>query len=120
MAYPQNGRTPVQDRYWILGTNSLVSPTDIAQGGYYWLENGVNRGGVMQTRPGRHLVFSLAGRRAQGICIYRPYRQKEQLVWAIDGQVFWSQYPFTTYAQIPGIQFYKDSPQVFFCQCRQA
>ena len=125
MAYPsaQNGwpRSPVQDRYWILGANTLVSPTDINQGGYYWLENGVNRGGVMQTRPGKHLIFSLPGRRAQGLCIYRPYRQKEQLVWAIDGQIFFSQYPFTgAPTKIPGIQFYKDSPQVFFCQCRQA
>lgn len=110
----------MQDRYWILGANTLVSPTDINQGGYYWSENCVNRGGVIQTRPGRKLIFILAGRRAQGVTIYRPYREKEQLVWAIDGNIFYSVYPFTTYHYLPGVQFYKDSPQVFFQQCRQA
>lgn len=126
MAYPQSPtgqggvRIPVQDRYWVKGCNTLLSPTDLTGGFYYWSENCLNRGGIMQTRPGRHLLFALPGRRAQGLCIYRPYRQKEQLVWAIDGNVFFSVYPFTSYVQIPNVSFYKHSPRVYFCQARQA
>lgn len=125
MAYPQiapgqSVRIPVQDRGWIKGCNTLISPTDLGAGYYYWSENCMNRGGIMQTRPGRHLLFALPGKRAQGLCIYRPYRQKEQLVWAVDGNVYFSVYPFTTYAQIPNISFYQNSPRVYFCQARQA
>src|SRR5258705_11876997 len=97
MAYPQNARTPVQDRFWVDGCNTLTFPTDLPQGTYYWGENIVNRGGVVQTRPGRRLLFTLPGLRAQGLALYRPFRQKEQLVWAIDGKVYYSQYPFTSY-----------------------
>jgi len=119
MAYPQNARVPIQDRYWIQGCNTLPFPTDLPQGQYYWGENLVNRGGIIQTRPGRNLIFSLPGLRAQGLCMYRPYRQKEQLVWAIDGRIYYSTYPFTQYARVPNIMFDKHSPRVFFCQARQ-
>jgi hypothetical protein len=101
------------------GVNSLVYPTDILAGGYYWGENITNRGGIPQTRPGKRLIFLLPGSRAQGLAIYRPYRDKEQLVFAIDGNVFWSRYPFTDYSQLSGIKFYQNSPKVFFCQARQ-
>lgn len=120
MAYPQNARVPVADRYWINGCNSLVYPTDIVQGAYYWSENLINRGGLMATRPGRELIFALPGNVGQGLTIYRPYRQKEQLVWAVDGAVYYSIYPFTTYAQVPNIAFYRYSPKVFFQAARQA
>jgi hypothetical protein len=133
MAYPANARVPVQDRFWVGGCNTLSFPTDLAQGAYYWGENIVNRGGVIQTRPGRRLLFTLPGKLAQGLTIYRPFRQKEQLVWAIDGSVYWSEYPFTSYQQLIAIAdvpagqpatrtpiaFYKFSPQVFFCQARE-
>jgi hypothetical protein len=119
MAYPANTRIPVSDRYWVNGCDSVRYPTDIPAGGYHWLENGVNRGGVIQTRPGKRLVFLLPGSRAQGLAIYRPYRQKEQLVWAIDGSVFWSPYPFTSYFKLPNVSFYENSPKVYFCQARQ-
>jgi hypothetical protein len=119
MSYPVSGRTPIQDKYWVMGANTLAFPTDLPQGNYYWGENILNRGGVIQTRPGRNLLFTLPGKRGQGLCIYRPYRDKEQLVWAIDGQVFFSRFPFKTYERLVNIQFYKNSPQVFFCQARQ-
>lgn len=120
MAYPQNARTPVQSRYWIGGANSALFPTDLPDTQFHWGENLVNRAGIVQTRPGRELLFRLPGKRAQGFCIYRPYRQKEQLVWAIDGLIYSSIYPFTTYFQVPNIQFYPDSPKIYMCQARQA
>lgn len=120
MAYPQNARVPVQSRYWIQGANSALFPTDLPQGSYYWGENLVNRAGVVQTRPGKELIFRLPGKRAQGICVYRPYQQKEQLVWAIDGFVYYSIYPFTSYVRLPNVMFYKDSRRVIFAQARQA
>jgi hypothetical protein len=119
MSYPQNARVPVQDKYWIQGCNTLNFPTDLPQGQYYWAENLVNRAGVMQTRPGRNRVFSLPGNRAQGLALYRPYREKEQLVWGIDGKIFYSQYPFTSYSHLKQVRFYKNSPKVYFCQARQ-
>jgi hypothetical protein len=119
MSYPANARTPVVDRFWAEGCNTLIFPTDIQPGYYYWGENIVNRGGVIQTRPGRDLLFTLPGKNAQGLGFYRPYQQKEQLVWAIDGKVYWSEFPFTSYHWLSRIQFYKNAPQVFFCQARQ-
>lgn len=119
MAYPQTGRLPVQDRFWIQGQNSLVYPTDIQPGQYAFTENLSNRGGIVQTRPGKQMVFALPGVKAQGVTIYRPYRQKEQLVWSIDGNVFYSIYPFETYQQVTDVSFYKYSPRVYFCQARQ-
>lgn len=119
MAYPANARVPVQDRYWTEGCNTLAFPTDLNQGFYYWGENIVNRGGVIQTRPARKLIFTLPGIRAQGLALYRPFRQKEQLVWAIDGKIYYSVAPFSTYTQLTPLLFYWDSPQVFFCQARE-
>jgi hypothetical protein len=120
MAYPQNARVPIQSRYWIQGVNSALFPTDLPDSQFHWGENLVNRAGIVQTRPGRNLLFRLPGKRAQGLCIYRPFRQKEQLVWSIDGLVYSSIYPFKTYFQVPNVKFYGDSPQVYFCQARQA
>jgi hypothetical protein len=119
MAYPSNSRTPVQDRFWAEGCDTLAFPTDLKQGTYYWGENIVNRGGVVQTRPGRELLFTLPGKRAQGLGFYRPYRDKEQLIWAIDGQLYYSAYPFTSYKRMRNVAFYKNAPQVFFCQARE-
>ena len=110
----------MQDRYWINGANTLIFPTDIGQGGYYWGENIINRGGIVATRPGKNLIFSLPGTRAQGMTLYRPYREREQLVWSVDGNIYWSEWPFETYAYLPRVQFWSGSPQVYFCQARQA
>jgi hypothetical protein len=119
MSYPNNARTPVQDRFWVEGCSTLQFPTDLAQGTYYWSENCVNRGGVIQTRPGRELLFTLPGKQAQGLSLYRPFRAKEQLVWAIDGLVYWSESPFTTYSKLKNVGFYPHSHQVFMCQARE-
>ena len=119
MGYPANLRIPQADQNWILGCNSLVFPSNLPPGQYSFAENVVNRGGIIQTRPGKKRIFSLPGTRAQGLCIYRPYREKEQLVWAIDGQVYYSIYPFTSYQQVPNVGFHHFSPQVYFCQARQ-
>jgi hypothetical protein len=133
MSYPaSSGRTPVIDRFWAEGCDTLSFPTDIKPGFYYWAENVVNRGGIVQTRPGRKLLATLPGKNAQGLGFYRPYREKEQLTWAIDGQCFYWEFPFAfdvdrAPTRIGGynasdakyVQFDPRSPKVFFCQGRK-
>lgn len=113
-------RNVMFDSGWILGCDSLLFPTDIAQGAYAWSVNTTNRGGIITTRPRRKRLFSIPGSRAQGFCEFLTLDQTQYLVWAVDGIIYFSIYPFNTYEQIPGLSFNLFAPRIFFCAQVQA
>lgn len=103
------------DGQWIGGVDSLLYPTDIAQNGYAWGVNVVNRGGVLQTRPGKRRVVSFCGHLAQGVHWCRTVDDFNYCLVAIDGLVYYAPFPFKDWKQVSGVQFNIDAPRVYFC-----
>src|SRR5208282_5975892 len=113
---PPVTRSNMPDGPWVTGCNTLIFPTDIPQGAYVWGTNIRNRGGVVQTRPRKNLLFTLPGQRVQGFIGFRSLDGTTvYLVWAIDGLVYYSVFPFLSYQQISGIQLSPTAQYVYFC-----
>lgn len=108
------------DGQWIGGADSLLYPTDISQGGYAWGVNVVNRGGVIQTRPGKRRIISFCGHTAQGAHWCRTVDDFNYALVAIDGLVYYAPFPFKDWVQISGVQFGVDARRVYFCTAIQA
>lgn len=92
-------------KVWTGGCNSLIHPTEISPREYAWGENIVNRGGIVQNRPGFKLKASIAGTRVQGFCIFTPRSSTARLVVAVDGKIYQAAYPRYEFIQIAGLQF---------------
>lgn len=108
------------DGPWMGGCDSLLFPTDILQGCYTWGTNITNRGGIIQTRPRRARLFSIPGSIAQGFVEFLTLDSVQYLVWAIDGLIYYSIYPFAETKQIIGLSFNATAKQIYFQACVQA
>jgi len=96
------------------GVNSQVDPSQLGDGLARQAMNMVNRGGVWQVRPGFRWHFTMPTGRLQGGHLFRPIVGLEQLVFAVDGVIYASPYPFSEYARIGTIQFKADVDSVYF------
>lgn len=110
----------VVDGQWIGGVDSLLYPTDLLQGTYAWGVNIINRGGVVQTRPGKRLVTSFCGRLAQGHFWCRTVADDNYELVAIDGKVYWAPFPFTSWTQMAGVNFSATAERIWFMNGLQA
>ena len=114
----KQGAAVASEADWSLGVDSYTHFSRIGKGYYCWGFNVVNRGGMLQTRPGKSLIFTLpmAGI-PQGIKLFRPTQSfgMECIVWAMGGNIYMSRYPFTTYQLVTGLTFYDKAPMVTFC-----
>lgn len=110
----------VIDGQWSGGVDSLLYPTDLSQGTYCWGVNGVNRGGVYQTRPGKRRVISFCGRIAQGHFWCRTVDDHNYLLVAIDGYIYWAPFPFKIWTQMKGVVFSPTARRVYFMNGIQA
>jgi hypothetical protein len=109
----------VVDTAYIGGVDSLLYPTDLVPGTYAWGVNIINRGGVVQTRPGKRLVQSFLGHNAQGAYWVRTMDDRNYKLVAIDGKIYWAPYPFVTWTQMAGVSFLPDAPRIWFCNAEQ-
>src|SRR6476469_7374300 len=113
-------RDIIMDGAWTGGCDTLLFPTDIAQGAYSWGVNIINRGGIITTRPRRKRLFSIPGALGQGFIEFLTLDQTQYLVWAIDGFIYYSIYPFAQYQTIQGISFSANVRRIYFKACVQA
>jgi len=97
------GRTFKTQRAWINGVDTSVHPADLRDGQFAWGENVVNRGGVIQTRPGYRVIASIAGERLQGLALFTPRNSTSRLVAVVDGKGYQLEYPLYGPSQISGI-----------------
>lgn len=111
---PQDG-----DLLFPLGMDSGTDPTGLAPGYYSRGMNVVNRGGVVQCRPGYRCLQVLAEGQLQGFATLRPKRGPEILVFAVEGRLYTSQYPFDSATLLPEVQFSTTAEQLFFKQVEQ-
>lgn len=103
------------DSQFLGGMNSQSDPLQIAPGYYRTSMNTVNRGGVIQTRPGYDWRFSLPEGTIQGALLFQPTSGFEQLVVAVSGKIYVSQYPFREFSSLPTLSFSENARDVFFC-----
>jgi hypothetical protein len=110
----------VIDGQWSGGVDSLLYPTDITQGTYAWGVNVINRGGIIQTRPGKRRIKSFCGRVAQGHHWCRTLDDRNYELVAVDGLVYWAPFPFTDWTPVAGVQFDPQVKRLYFCTAEQA
>lgn len=114
----------ILDGGYVGGVDSLLYPTDLAQGTYAWLVNGVNRGGVPQTRPGKRRIVSFCGRRGQGHYWVRTIDDLNYEMVAVDGKVYWAIAPLaqggSAWTQLSGVSFNPDAQWIYFSNTVQA
>jgi hypothetical protein len=108
------------DGQWIGGVDSFLYPTDLAQGTYAWGVNGVNRGGIWQTRPGKKRVVSFCGHKAQGHYWVRTIEDRNYELVAVDGKVYSAPFPFKVWTQLQGVNFSPNVDRIWFCNTLQA
>ena len=111
----------ILDGQYVGGCDSLLYPTDLAPGTYAWGVNIVNRGGIVQTRPGKRHVVSFSGRNGQGVYWVRTIDDRNYACVAIDGQVYWSPFPFVqgTWTQMLGVNFDPSAAWIYFANTIQ-
>lgn len=119
MQDPNTSLPFIPDAAWQSGVNSLLHPIDLQPGSYAWLVNGINRGGIIQTRPGRNRVFTMPGQIAQGMTAFLDSTYNYWLVWAIDGIIYASRFPFSSYQTLK-FSFNPFAKRIFFAQGIQA
>ncbi len=100
--------------FWVSGMDSSLDPAFLEDTVYRSAMNVTNRGGVLKTRPGYNCVFELPPGRLQGYTLFRPTGGAWHHVVAVAGKVYTSAYPFTTYTQLPNVQFFTGSDIVVF------
>jgi hypothetical protein len=108
------------DASFFLGQDSITDPAQLRDGTYARAMNMVNRGGVLQTRPGYRCRLTLPQGKVQGFAVFRPASGPEEFLMAVDGLIYRSVFPFNTYSVIPGIQFSSIARQIYFVQVEQS
>lgn len=89
----------------VLGADSYTLPSELGVNEFVMSMNCTCRGGIVQTRPGTRSLFCLPPGNFQGATLFTPQNGVAQLVAAVDGKIYVSPQPFTSYRQLCGIQF---------------
>jgi len=112
-------RTEDGELTFLGGMDSMSDSNQLSPGFYARSMNTVNRGGVVQCRPGYRCKFVMPPGNLQGGFVFRPKVGIESILFAVDGNVYLSEYPYRTYRQL-AIQFSATARQLFFVQAEQA
>lgn len=114
---PDLPQTPDGDDFLILGADQFTSPQHLSGGKFIDSMNTINRGGIVQTRPGSRTLFTMPEGILQGSTLFVPTTGVPQIVFAVAGIVYASAYPFQTYSPIPNIKFNAASRFVAWASC---
>lgn len=105
---------------FLLGVNSNLDPSALEPNQTSWAVNTINKGGIIETRPGYISRFRYPDGNAQGLTIFTPTGGNLTLVAAVNGLIYASEYPFDTYFQLPNIRFEPNVTHIAFKQAIQA
>lgn len=105
---------------FLLGVNSNLHPTALNVNQVSWAINTINKGGILDTRPGYVSRLRLPDGKAQGLTIFTPTDGKLHLVMAVSGKIYVTQAPFETFTQLSDIQFDANVDHVVFKETIQA
>jgi len=102
------------------GMDSNTHPIKLPPGKYARGENVVNRGGIVQCRPGYRCLTALADGRLQGFRVFKPKVGAEQLVFMVDGLLYVADFPFNTARPLGDVPFSSSARQAYFALVEQA
>lgn len=125
------------DDSFLLGADSSVFPAKLGPGQYVMSMNTVNRGGILQTRPGSASLplalsvvvdgeeflapnYNIQGDNLQGITLFKPTSGPPCLVFMVDGLVYACPSPFKKYYRLEALQFSKYSKYAAWETCVQS
>lgn len=103
-----------------LGVNSNLDPDNLESSQLSWMVNSINKGGVLDVRPGYQSIFRLPDGKAQGMTSFTPTGGQPTLMAAVGGRIYISEYPFTSISMLQNIQFDPYAEFVVFKECIQA
>lgn len=101
------------------GCDSNSNPSFLGPTQYLMGMNVVNRGGIVQTRPGYQSVLTLPPGNLQGFTTFKPNDGPVNLVAVVDGLVYVSPAPFDNFDVLTGIAFHRDAKFVVMKECLQ-
>ena len=110
----QKGLSPQVEFFLARGMDSFTDPTFVGARQYRAGFNVVNRAGLVQCRPGYRPLVTLPAGRLQGAKLFTPTGGKAHLVFAVEGKVYASKAPFTSYFQIPELNFRPGVRNIYF------
>lgn len=105
---------------FLKGVNSNLHPAYLDSSQYSWGVNVINKGGIIDTRPGYQTLLRLPDGKAQGCALFTPTGGISTLVMAVSGKIYVSAFPFVSYSVLPNIQFNPYAEQVVFKEALQA
>ena len=108
------------DTNFLPGSNTNAHPSHLSPGQYARSMNMVNRGGIVQCRPGHRCKFVTPPGNFQGGEFFKPKQGTAVIVFGVEGLLYLSEYPYLTYRQIPGVAFIPHARQLFFKQVEQS
>lgn len=105
--------------YLVGGCDSYTLPDALLDTEYVAGMNVVNRGGVIQTRPGTKSIVDVVrdAVRVQGFTAFTPTGGVPHLVAAVDGNIYVSPAPFNAARQLTTVHFNPTSKFVIFESC---
>ena len=111
---------PDGDDSFALGSDSYTNPTKLGPGEYVTGMNVICRGGIAQTRPGSRSLFTMPSGNLQGITLFTPTSGAVSMVFAVNGIIYASSYPFEEYHKIDNIKFDPNSKFIAWANCLQS
>lgn len=108
------------DTRWTRGMDSASDPKTMPPESYAFAVNMLNRGGVLQTRPGFRRMFTLPAGKLQGLTVFQPNLGLPVLLAIVGGIPYVSRYPFTSYSTVPGDRMSESADKVYSEQAVQA
>ena len=115
---PNPDPVPQVDAFHLRGADSFQDPR-LPAGFYQRGWNVINRGGIIQTRPGSSTRFNLPSGKLQGFTQFVPRRGPVQLIAIVDGKAYVSEYPYNRYQEIPGLVMDAAARHMFFAHTEQ-
>jgi hypothetical protein len=108
------------DVTFLPGANSVAHPAQLPPGQYPRSMNSVNRGGVVQCRPGHRCKFVTPPGNFQGGEWFFPKLGTPVIIFGVEGLLYVSEFPYLTYRQILDVAFLPHARQLFFKQVEQS
>lgn len=99
--------TPLVDGPWKLGLDSVSDSLTLPEGTYAWLINGINKGGIISTRPGQRIRQLNISGNPSAIKVFTPKGGVPHIVISVGSSVYYCEYPFTdlTWRKVEGVAF---------------
>lgn len=108
------------DPTFFSGVKSDSNPSQTPLG-YSWMTvNMLNLGGALSCRPGHRCIVQLPDGNLQGAALFRPQLGVEQLVMAVEGVIYVSEFPFREFRQLNNVLMSASAKQIFWAQTVQS